>query len=172
VFNVRVAILAFHPPSYHPSLLHLLFVLHTPSHPLPKSELAEMTTYLILDMAMRQNDLCNAYTLRYNSRMRFGYESRTTDRILRCITTADWVNFWRIRRQVDGYVRSILHWHLETQRKLALKAIGRTYMTCDVKWIIDSATGGEMSWEELVKTEDVGWVRDGDKAIIRKPKTR
>jgi hypothetical protein len=27
-----------------------------------------------------------------------------------------------------------------------------------------------MDWEELVKRENVGWIRDGDKIIIRKPK--
>ncbi|KAK5058834.1 hypothetical protein LTR84_011098 [Exophiala bonariae] len=172
VFNVRVAILALHPPSYHPSLLHLLFVLHTPAHPLPQAELAEMTTYMILDMATRQNDLCNAYALRYNSRVRFRYESKTADKLLRSIVMDDWVSFWRVRRKVDGYVRSILFWHLETQRKLALKAIGRTYLTSDIKWVLDSATGGEMSWEELVESEQVGWSREGEKAIIRKPKGR
>lgn len=172
VFNIRVAILAFHPPSYHPSLLHLLFVLHTSANPLPRSELVEMTTYLILDMATRQNDLGNAYALRYNSRIRFDYDNKSTDRLLRSIVMGDWVSFWRVRRKVDGYVRSILFWHVEMQRKLALKAIGRSYLASDIKWILESATGDEMNWEELVKTEEVGWLRDGEKAVIRKPKSR
>ena len=172
VFNIRVAILALHPPSYHPSLLHLLFVLHTTAHPLPKSELVEMTTYLILDTAIRQSDLGKAYGLRYNSRIKFGFESRMVDDVLRSIASSDWITFWRVRRMVDGYVRSILYWHLETQRKMALKAIGRSYLSCDVKWILQSAAGGELSWEELVKVEDVGWSREGDKAVIRKPKSK
>lgn len=172
VFNIRVAILALHPPSYHPSLLHLLFVLHTPANPLPRSELVEMTTYLILDMATRQNDLCNAYALRYNSRIKFGYDNINTDKLLRSIVMGDWISFWRVRRKVDGYVRSILFWHLEAQRKLSLKAIGRSYLASDIKWILESATGGEMGWDELVKTEDVGWLREGEKAVIRKPKAR
>jgi len=167
-----VAILALHPPSYHPSLLHLLFVLHSPANPLPRSELVEMTTYLILDMATRQNDLCNAYALRYNSRVKFGYDNVNTDKLLRSIVMGDWISFWRVRRKVDGYVRSILFWHLEPQRKLSLKAIGRSYLATDIKWILESATGGEMGWEELVKTEDVGWFRAGEKAVIRKPKAR
>ncbi|KEF54571.1 uncharacterized protein A1O9_09013 [Exophiala aquamarina CBS 119918] len=172
VFNIRVAVLARHPPSYHPSLLHLLFVLHTPSNPLPRSELVEMTTYLILDMATRQSDLCNAYALRYNSRIKFGYENLNTDKLLRSIVTGDWISFWRVRRKVDGYIRSILFWHLEPQRRLSLKAIGRSYLTSDIKWILESATGGEMGWEELVRSEDVGWLREGEKAVIRKPKAR
>lgn len=172
VFNIRVAILALHPPSYHPSLLHLLFVLHTSAHPLPRSELVEMTTYMILDMATRQDDLRSAYALRYNSRARFGYDNKITDKLLRSVVLGDWVSFWRVRRKVDGYIRSILFWHLETRRKAALKAIGRSYLTSDIKWILDSATGGEMSWEELVECEDVGWLREGEKAVIRKPKSR
>ncbi|EXJ93688.1 hypothetical protein A1O1_02080 [Capronia coronata CBS 617.96] len=172
VFNIRAAILARHPPGYHASLLHLLFVLHTPAHPLPTSELVEMTTYLILDTALRQDDLSEAYTLRYNSKVKFGYKSRAVDSILQAVVMGDWVTFWHVRQKVDGYVRGLLYWYIETQRKLALKAIGRAYYTCDVNWIIQSATGGDFSWDELVEAEDVGWVREGDRVIIRKPKSK
>jgi len=172
VFNIRLAILARHPPSYHPSLLHLLVALHTPEFPLPRSELAEMTAYLILDMATRQGDLGRAYTLRSNSRTRFDFSNRNVDAILRSLVTNDWVTFWRIYRKVDGYTRAMLHWHLDRQRKMALEAIARSYMTCDIKWIVQSTTGNEMSWEELVAAEDISWLRDGDRAIIRKPKAK
>ncbi|OAP57764.1 hypothetical protein AYL99_08502 [Fonsecaea erecta] len=172
VFNIRVAVLALHPEGYHPSLLHLLSVLHTAEHPLPRSELVEMMTYLILDTAVRQRDLYRAYALRYNSRVRFGFKSRVVDNLLKSIVTGDWVTFWRVRQKVDGYVRAILYWHLDTQRKMALKAIGRAYYTCDVNWILQSATGSQQSWDELVKEEDVGWVREGDKVVIRKPKAK
>ena len=172
VFNIRLAILAQHPESYHSSLLHLLSVLHSSEYPLPRSELCEMTAYLILDLATRQADLGNAYALRYNSRIKFGYENRNIDLLLHSIVTTDWVSFWRIRRKVDGYLRAILHYHAEKLRKTALKAIGRSYMTCDIKWILDSSTGSELSWRELVEEEDVGWIRDGDRAIIRKPKSK
>ncbi|KAJ9604593.1 hypothetical protein H2200_010707 [Cladophialophora chaetospira] len=172
VFNIRAAILAFHPEGYHPSLLHLLFKLHTNEHPLPRSELIEMTTYLILDTAIRQNDLTEAFSLRYKSRIRYAFKSRIVDNILKSIVTNDWVAFWRVRQKVDGYLRAILHWHLESQRRTVLKAIGRAYYSCDVKWIIQSSTGSEMSWEELVKAEDVGWMRHGEKVMIRKPKDK
>lgn len=131
-----------------------------------------MTTYLILDTAIRQHDLGQAFALRYNSRVKFGFKSRVVDSILRAVVMGDWVTFWRVRQTVDGYVRAILHWHIETQRKLALKAIGRTYLGCDIRYILQSASGGELSWEDLVRIEDVGWERDGDKAVIRKPKAR
>lgn len=172
VFNIRVAILAHHWESYLPSLLYLLTHLHSKQYPLPKSELTEMTSYLILDLATRQNDLGGAFALRYNSRIKFGYSSRSIDVLLRSISDNNWVAFWRARRKVDGYLRAMLHWHAEKIRKPVLKAIGRTYMTCDLDWIINSTTGGEMSWEELVRAEDVGWGRDGNKIIIRKPKVR
>ena len=131
-----------------------------------------MTTYLIMDMATRQNDLGAAFALRYNSRTRFGYDNLYANMMLRAFLTNDWVTFWRVRRKVDGYLRAILHWHAEKLRATALKAIGRTYMSCDVKWILASATGSEMSWDELVRAESVGWMRDGDNVIIRKPKSK
>lgn len=172
VFNIRAAILAFHPEGYHPSLLHLLSVLHTADHPLPSSELVEMTTYLILDTAIRQNNLHQAYVLRWNSRARFGFRSRVVDSLLKAIVMGDWVTFWRVRQKVDGYLRAILHWHLETQCKTVLKTIGRAYYSCDVKWIIQSATGDEMTWDQLVEAEDIGWLREGNKVMIRKPKVK
>ncbi|ETI24160.1 hypothetical protein G647_03529 [Cladophialophora carrionii CBS 160.54] len=172
VFNIRAAILALHPEGYHPSLLHLLTTLHTSEHPLPRSELVEMITYLILDTAIRQNDLTSAYALRYKCQVRIGFRSRVVDSILKSIVMGNWVAFWRVRHKVDGYVRAILHWHLESQRRMALKAIGRAYYSCDARWILRSSTGGEMSWDELVRAEDVGWMRDGDRVMIRKPKAK
>lgn len=172
VFNIRVAVLAHHWESYLPSLLYLLSRLHSQQFPLPRSELSEMTCYLIIDLATRQNDLGAAYALRYNSRIRFGFESRHVDTVLDAVVCDNWVAFWRVRRKVDGYLRAMLHWHAEKIRKPVLKAIGRTYMTCDLNWILASATGNEMSWDELVQAETVGWARDGDKVTIRKPKAR
>lgn len=172
VFNIRLAILAFHPPSYYPSLLHLLFVLHTPEDPLPMTELVEMTVYLILDLACRQGEMASAYSLRSNSKLRWDLQSRIVDSVLAAINTGNWVAFWRVRRRVDGYVRAVMYWQVERLRKSTLKAFGRAYMGCDVNWILASATGMEMTWEELVERENVGWICDGSKVIIRKPKVK
>jgi hypothetical protein len=166
VFNIRLAILAHSWESY------LLSKLHTRAHPLPHTELVEMTSYLILDLATRQDSLGGAFALRHNSKVRFGYENRHVNTVLRAIMTNDWVAFWRIRRKVDGYLRAMLYWHAEKLRKISLKAIGRSYLSCDVKYILASTSGGEMSWDELVKAEDVGWQLEGEKVIIRKPKAR
>ena len=93
VFNVRIAVLAFHPSSYHPSLMYLLSSLHTTQHPLPVSELAEMTTYSILDLACRQEDLASAFALRARSCERFGYANTNVDRILASLVTNNWLLF-------------------------------------------------------------------------------
>jgi hypothetical protein len=172
VFCIRLAILAFHPPSYHPPLMHLLFVLHTPQFPLPASELSEMTTYLILDLACRQQEYASAFALRSNSRAHRGYESRTVDDVVAAVITNNWVAFWRVRRKVDGYVRALMQWAVPALRRYSLKALGRAYLSCDLVWILESATGAEMSWGELVEKENVGWVLDGSKVVIRKPKPK
>lgn len=172
VFSIRFAILALHPPSYHPPLLHLLFVLHSPKYPLPPAELSEMTAYLILDLACRQGEFASAYGLRSTSKLRHGFESRDVDEVLNAVVTRNWVNFWRVRRKVDGYVRAVMQWAVDDMRRDTLKALGRAYMGCDLRWVLHSATGGEMSWEDLVKNENVGWIRDGEKVIIRKPKAK
>lgn len=172
VFNIRLAILALHPPSYHPSLRYLLTVLHTKEHPLPASELREMMVYHILDTALREGDMNKAHALRVRAKASYGIVDRNLDTILKAVVWDDWPLFWQIRSKVDGYIRAIMHWHLDVIRKSTLKAIGRAYMKCDVLWIVQGATGGEMSWEELVEKEDVGWSRDGDTVHIRKPKAK
>jgi hypothetical protein len=172
VFNVRLALLALHPPSYHPSLIYLLQELHSHNHPLPVSEHVEMTTYLILDLALRQNDLIAAYDVKSRSKLSFGYANRDVDTILRSITTNNWVAFWRTYRRVDGHVRAVMQWYIEALRKTTLKAFGRAYLKTELKWLLSSSTGNNMSWEELVQTENIGWLRDADTIIIRKPKAK
>lgn len=172
VFSIRLAILAFHPPSYYPPLLHLLFVLHTPQDPLPTTELTEMTVYLILDLACRQGEMASAYSLRSSNKLKWNLRSRIADSVLAAIATSNWVAFWRVRRRVDGYVRAVMQWHVENLRKTTLKAFGRAYMGSDVNWVLASATGMEMTWDELVDRENVGWIRDGSKIVIRKPKVK
>lgn len=92
--------------------------------------------------------------------------------MLSAVVTRNWIKFWKVRRKVDGYVRAVMQWAVDDMRREALKALGRTYMACDLQWVLLSTTGDEMSWEELVKTENVGWLRDKDKIVIRKPKIK
>ena len=131
-----------------------------------------MTTYLILDLACRQQEMAKACSLRSGSKAHHGYESRIVDEILRAVVTDNWTAFWRVRRKVDGYARALMQWCVPSMRRNTLKALGRAYLSCDVEWIVQSAAGGEMTWEELVAKENVGWILDGSRVIIRKPKSK
>lgn len=172
IFNVRLAILALHPESYHASLRYLLGKLHSQDHPLPQTELREMTSLLILDTALRLGDIMEAYRIRIRARVAFKFVNKDLDQILLAVVRNDWPLFWRMRNRVDGYMRAIMHWHLDSIRKTTLKTIGKSYLKCGIEWIIQSTTGSEMDWDELVAKEDIGWLRDGDIAIIRKPKVQ
>lgn len=172
VFNIRLAILAHHPESYHASLRYLVTQLHSREHPLPTTELREMLTYLILDTALRLGDLNEAYRLRVQAKAIFDYRDRNVDLILKAVVMHDWPLFWLLRGRVDGYVRAIMHWNLEALRSSVLKAVGRSYLKCDVDWILRNAVGGELSWDDLVSKENIGWIRDDNIVIIRKPKLR
>lgn len=172
VFNVRLAILALHPESYHAPLRYLLGNLHTRDHPLPQSELREMTSFLILDTAVRLGDLNEAHRLRIRARTVLDFINRDVDQTLSAVVYNNWPLFWRVRSRVDGYMRAIMHYHMDSIRRTALKAIGKSYLKCDIVWIVQNATGNEMDWDELVVREDIGWLRDGHNAIIRKPKVK
>ena len=172
VFSIRVALLALHPSSYHPSLLHLLFTLHSQEHPLPTSELWEMLTYMILDLACRQNELGEAFALNVRCKGQMSYENTHVDSLLAAIATNNCAMFWRVRRMVDGYVRAVLHWKTGDVCKKALKTIARSYMICDLQWILRCTSGKGLTWDELVESEDVGWKREGEHIIIRKPKAK
>jgi hypothetical protein len=85
------------------------------------------------------------------------------------LATNDWPTFWRLRRQVDGYQRAIVAFAEPEMRMHALKCIGRSYMQLD-KDYVERCTGA--SWAELVES-GVGWeLVDGEKVIVRKPKTQ
>lgn len=172
VFNIRLAILALHPESYHASLRYLLTTLHSQEYPLPATELREMMSYLILDTALRLGDLNEAYRIRLMARKDLDFYDKRVDLILKAVVMNNWPVFWRVRTRVDGYIRAIMHWGLDSLRKSVLKAIGKSYMKCSIDWILQSTTGGEMDWTELVEKEEVGWLKEGDLAVIRKPKSK
>ena len=172
VFNIRLAILALHPESYHASLRYLLTGLQRRDHPLPRTEYCEMLSYLILDTALRLQDLNEAYRIRARARTVLSFSDRNVDLILKAVATDNWPLFWKIRSRVDGYLRAIMHWKLPAMRRSVLKAIGKSYLKCDVDWIRQNTTGTEMSWEELAQKEDIGWLREGNTVVIRKPKLR
>jgi hypothetical protein len=174
VFSIRLSILAQHPPSYFPSLRYLLGSLHSPSHPLPDSELDEFTSYLVLDYACRQNDMAAAFDLRARARSKHSFKSHTVDRALAALMHDNWIVFWKVRNAVDSYMRAVMNSAVDRVRRHALKAVGSAYLDADVKWILDGCTGDRDSWtwEKLVQTERLGWLKEGDRIVIKRPKRR
>lgn len=173
IFSVRLSIKAKHPPSYFPSLRYLLDRLHSPAHPLAESELKELLSYLILDYACRQEDLVAAFELRAHARRQHAFQSQTVDRILNALAHDNWVVFWRVRKEVDSELRSVIDWAEDRVRRQALKAVGSAYLSVHVAWITEGCTGdGSWTWEKLVEREKVGWSREGDMVIIKRPKRK
>ncbi|CAL5872565.1 uncharacterized protein PFLUO_LOCUS6829 [Penicillium psychrofluorescens] len=174
VFSIRLSILTRHPPSYFPSLRHVLDKLHSPSHPLPDSEIKELVSYLILDYACRQRDMVAAFELRARARREHGFQSQTVDDVLCALMHDNWIVFWQVRKGVDSYIRAVLDWAVDRVRRHALKAVGSAYLSVPIGWVLDGCTGHDQSWtwEKLVDTEKLGWQREGDRIIIRKPKSR
>ncbi|KAL4915345.1 hypothetical protein BDW62DRAFT_212819 [Aspergillus aurantiobrunneus] len=173
VFSIKVSIQAQHPPSYFPSLRHLLDNLHTPSNPLPDSELKDHISYLILDYACRQEDLVAAFELRARARRQYNFQSREVDQILQAIAHDNWIIFWRVRKEVDSSMRAVMNWAEDRVRRHALKAVGKAYLGVDVAWIVEGCTGDQTwTWEKLAEREKLGWEKQGDRIIIRKPRSR
>lgn len=173
IFSVRISILAQHPPSYLPSLDFLLRKMNSPSHPLPESELREFVSYEILDHACRQGDMIRAFELRATARQRYAFRSRTVDRVLEALLQGNWVVFWQVRNSVDSYMRTMINWAADRMRRQALKSVGSAYLNVEAGWVLEGCTGEQgWTWEKLVEVERLGWQKEGDKIIIKRPKRK
>jgi hypothetical protein len=162
-FAIHVSILCHDWSSYLPSLLSLLSKIH-PVNPLSPSTLHECVGLLILDQACRQSDYAGARA----TKLAYGYKDWRVEKVLRCLVADDYVGFWRVRRSVDGYQRSVMEWADGGVRVHALKCLGRAYLSAD-RGFVERVT--ERRWEELV-SEGVGWElsADGERVLIKKPK--
>jgi hypothetical protein len=162
-FAIHVSILCHDWASYLPSLLSLLNIIH-PRNPLPHSTLHEFVGLLILDQACRQSDFSGAR----QTKLQYEYKDWRVEAVLRCLVADDYVGFWRVRRAVDGYQRSIMEWADGGVRVHALKCLGKAYLSAD-RAFVERAT--ERQWDELVQ-EGVGWElsADGERVVIKKPK--
>jgi hypothetical protein len=162
-FAIHVSILCHDWSSYLPSLLSLLNHIH-PRNPLSSSSLHEFTGLLILDQACRQNDYAGARA----TKLAYGYKDWRVEKVLSCLVADDYVGFWRMRRAVDGYQRSVMEWADGGVRVHALKCLGRAYLSADRRFVERVTDRG---WEELVE-DGVGWELsgDGEKIIIKKMK--
>lgn len=160
LFNIRLGILASHPETYHPALLHLLRAIH-PVHPLTVVELSEAVSYLILDAACRRGDLAAAYALRNKYRLK----DAKVDTVLAALVHDDWVRFWRVKKEVDGHRAKLLELAERDVRKRMLKAFGRAYLSVDRAFLERSAG---MDWDVLKAGYGVGWEVDGERVVIRR----
>jgi hypothetical protein len=161
-FNIHVAILCHDWESYVPALHSLLNTLH-PRNPLPPHDLRDFVGLQILDQACRQSDHAGARA----TKVLYNYTDRRVEAVMRALVADDWVAFWRMRKSVDGYQRSVMEWADGRVRVHALKCLGRAYMRADRRFV-ERCT--ERRWEELVG-DGVGWeLVEGDKVVIQKPK--
>lgn len=163
-FNIHVAILCHDWESYVPALHSLLNTIH-PQSPLPAHDLKDFVGLMILDQCCRQADYAGARA----TKVRFKYTDRRVECVLRALVADDWVAFWRMRRAVDGYQRSVMEFAEGRVRVHALKCIRRAYMRADKRFVERSA---DREWGDLVG-EGVGWeLVEGDRVVIQKPKGR
>jgi hypothetical protein len=163
-FAIHVSILCSDWASYIPALQSLLYSLHA-RNPLSPSALHEYVGYMILDQACRQSDFAGAR----ETKLRFDYKDRRVEALLAALVSDNWVIFWRVKRGVDGYQRSIVGMAEQGVRVNVLKAIGRAYLTVDKRWVEESA---ERKWEDLVE-DGVGWeLEEGGKVIVRRVKAK
>ena len=168
IFILHSTLLASAWESYMVTILYLLDNIH-PVTPLPVPELHEVLSYHILDLACRQGSLNEAFRQVISARRQHHWADRKVERITMALATDDWVTFWRLRRQVDGYQRAIMSFAEEGMRTHVLKCLGRSYLQADKDYVERSTSS---TWDELV-ANGVGWdLVDGEKVIIRKPKAK
>jgi hypothetical protein len=163
IFCIRLSILVKNMESYQPAILHLLKKMH-PIYPLTSTELQEFVGYLVLDLACRQNDLAQAYSVR----LRYKLRDPKVDTILRSLSHDNFFLFWRVKQNVDGHKAKLMEFAEADMRGQTLKCLGRSYLTIDLP-SLERYTNSQ--WSSLVEEYSVGWQLEGSKVIIRKPKS-
>lgn len=164
IFCIRLSILVKNMESYHPAILHLLRKMH-PVQPLKSTELQEFVGYLILDLACRQNDLAQAYSVRN----RYKLHDPKVDAVLKSLSHDNYFLFWRVKRGVDGHKAKLMEFAEADMKGQTLKCIGRSYLSID---LLSLEKYTNSTWSSLTSDHLVGWQLEGKKVIIRKPKTR
>lgn len=163
MFCIRLSILLKNMESYHPAILHLLKKMH-PVQALTSTELQEFAGYLVLDLACRQNDLTQAYTVRNMYRL----HDPKVDAVLRALAHDNYFLFWKVKKNVDGHISRLMEFAEPEMKVRTLKCLGRSYLAIDLP-SLERYAGS--SWSSLAKDFSVGWQLEGSKVIIRKPKS-
>ena len=164
IFIIRAAILTSTFESYQPALLHLLYKIH-PVCPLSTSEVREFVGYHILDLVCRLREYGEAFAVRN----RWRFKDRMVEGVLNALVRDDWLGFWRLKVEVDGYQRAIMSWAENDLRSHALKCLGKSYFSVE-KSYLERCVG--RVWEELKAKDGVGWELEGDRVTIRRIKRR
>jgi hypothetical protein len=163
-FNIHAAVLCKDWESYTPALNSLLTVIHRAT-PLNPPDLKEYVGLLILDQACRLGDIA----LAHETRRLYNYTDRRVETVLKALVADNWVVFWKMKRAVDGYQRSVMEYAERDMRLHALKCLGRGYMSVERRFVEKSA---DKEWAELVK-DGVGWeLTDADRVVIKRPKAK
>lgn len=164
LFCIRTTILAGHPESYHPALLHLLRYIRI-YQTMTRTEVDETATFLILDAACRRKDLNEAYALRREFRVR----NQWLNLALNAMVHNNFAVFFKIKSKADGYQDKLLEFAEDEMRMHMLKCFGRTYFSIDLEYL-EHASG--RSWQELKEKDGVGWELDGDRVTIRRVRAK
>ncbi|KAF9767682.1 hypothetical protein IL306_015106 [Fusarium sp. DS 682] len=164
IFSIRLSILAKHPESYHPAILHLLRYMAVWT-PMVHSEIEEIAGYFMLDAACRRRDLTEAYFIRQD----FNIRNKKLDRILKALAHDDYVSWQFSKKQANLHFLKLMEWADDDLRLHTLKCFGRSYLNVDLPFL-EFATGRK--WDELKEKDNVGWELDDEKVTIRRVRVK
>ena len=164
VFMIRTMVLARHPESYHPAILHLLKRMH-PSKPLTTPLFHEISSYHILDLACRQKDI-NAALL---AKLECSVQDPKINQILSAITRGDWVAFWKVETSMNAYQSQLISEASARMRRHAIESVGKAYLSADVHYIEKTA---QMTWGNIQDVYNVEWSLQGTTVTIRQVKRK
>ncbi|POS82362.1 hypothetical protein EPUL_006829 [Erysiphe pulchra] len=163
IFSIRLSISVKHMESFHPAILHLLKRMH-PVQPLASTERQELVSYLVLDLACRQDELAEAFFVRNQYQIR----DPKIDAILKALAHDNYVLFWKVKRTVDGHRAKLMEFSEDAMRKHTLKCLGRSYLKMDLS-SVENYT--QTTWHSLTQHFGVGWQLEDGNVNIRKRKT-
>ncbi|RGP61722.1 hypothetical protein FSPOR_9719 [Fusarium sporotrichioides] len=160
IFSIRLSILAKHPESYHPAILHLLRYMAVWT-PMVQSEIEEIAGYFMLDAACRRRDLTEAYFIRQD----FNIRNKKLDHILKALAHDNYVSWQAAKQQVDRHCLKLMEWADDDMRLHTLKCFGRSYLHVDLPYLEFSAG---RKWNELKEKDSVGWELEDEKVTIKR----
>ncbi|KAH7193228.1 uncharacterized protein B0J16DRAFT_73900 [Fusarium flagelliforme] len=164
IFSIRLSILAKHPESYHPAILHLLRYMAVWT-PMVQSEIEEIAGYFMLDAACRRRDLTEAYFIRQD----FNIRNKKLDLILKALAHDNYVSWQVAKRQVNRHCLKLMEWADDDIRLHTLKCFGRSYLNVDLSFL-EFSTGRK--WNELKEKDNVGWELEDEKVTIKRVRAK